>query len=61
MLILKEKEVGTMVAKERSSITLSKEEAVTFAAKKFKPFHNRIKKHNQKSNPFIKLQNNGKS
>ncbi|MGX0018620.1 hypothetical protein ACUW6T_001133 [Staphylococcus hominis] len=53
--------MGTMVAKERSSITLSKEEAVTFAAKKFKPFHNRIKKQNQKANPFIKLQNNGKS
>ena len=50
-----------MVPEEKGSITLSKEEAVTFAAKKFKPFHNRIKKQNQKANPFIKLQNNGKS
>ncbi|MDW4397451.1 hypothetical protein [Staphylococcus saprophyticus] len=50
-----------MVAKERGSITLNKKEAVVFANKKFKPFHNRIQQSKNKSNPFAKLNQNGKN
>lgn len=50
-----------MVAKERGSITLNKEEAVVFANKKFKPFHNRIQQSENKTNPFVKLNKNGKN
>lgn len=50
-----------MVAKERGSITLNKEEAVVFANKTFKAFHNRIQKNENKSNPFTKLNKNGKN
>lgn len=50
-----------MVAKERGSITLNKEEAVVFANKKFKPFHNRLQEEKNKNNPFVKLTKNGKN
>lgn len=50
-----------MVAKERGTITLNKEEAVAFANKKFKHFNNRLQEEKKKNNPFLKLSKNGKN